>query len=532
MSMRLVAVLLLVVGCAKNVHRDEALARASAARTRGDYVGEALAMRDACQAAPKDHDVCTSANRAWISAQQQSVVAAGSACASVVPETVDPCLAAVGEIRKLNPTSRDAARYAEEAMVQHVKRCFADSPDRDTSIDGAVQAIRCLEARKSRINIPVYDQQVWAARINAKDQLLRLVEHPAYLDKAGATYELYAAAMCLTPTPDLVGRAQESRGAFVDKHRASIDLRVVPSQPLPDLCRSTMRLLDTRAVCGAPKPGAPQIAIVGEVALMAVEHAAYEDTESKDYVAGIIRFENPEYQPAMNDERTARFAKESAEQQYRRDESDCRSAESALSSRSSTCSSSCPERDERDRACNRKSSSESMYRSRESEWHSALRRLDSTPPISEREDIRTATYSVRHHAWRAPWSAQLRNDGRTFSVAGETQARDRETSGAPVAGVPADPLTRPGDRWFVPAIRDQVAHELAKTVDAALKRRASDLAVSCPGAHQWKNEWLDCWAKARFWAGDPAKADALLELVGADHDEKGGPAWGPLLCAQ
>jgi hypothetical protein len=313
---------------------------------------------------------------------------------------------------------------------------------------------------------------------------------------------------------------------MVVKLRGSIDISVTPSVPLPELCKRTAALLDTRAVCGGPKSGAPQITIVGEVTVLPVEHSAHETTESKEYVAGVIRFENPDYQPAVQDERTARMAKESAEQQWRRDESDCRSAESAVS-RCSSSSTSCPERDERDRMCNRKSSSESIYRSRETEWQSARRRLDSTPPIKERDDIRTATYSVRHHTWTTPWSAQLRSDGRTFTLTGGTQTMDRETSGASVAGVPADPLTRPGERWFVAAIRDQVAAKLAETVDTALDRRASDLAVSCPLPHQWNADWLDCWARTRYWGGEVAQADALLLVVGASHQ-----MWPPLPCAR
>jgi hypothetical protein len=522
------AVLLMLVACAKNVHRDEALARASVARSRGDFVGEALALRDACAAAPNDRDVCLQANQQWLSAQQRSQQLARDACRDVQPttESVDTCLTAVGEIRKLAPADAEARKLAAVAMTAHSKRCYADLPQWDTSIDEAVELVRCLEARTAQIDLDLYRTQVLSARVNAKEQLLRLAEHPAYHDKPGATYELVASAMCLAPSPDLIGRAGAARGALVDKHRGSIDLRVTPSQPLPGLCRAVTDRLDTRAVCGAPKPGAPQITIVGEVTLFPVEHSAQESTESKEYVAGVIRFENPDYQPAVSDERTSRMAKESAERQWRRDESDCRSAESAASRCSSTATS-CPERDERDRACNRESASESMYRSREREWESARRRLDSTPAIKERDDIRTATYSVRHHTWHTPWTAQLRSDGRTFTVSGATQATDRETGGASVAGVPSDPLTRPGDRWFVPAIRDQVAAKLAETVDVALDRRASDLAVSCPLPHQWTNEWLDCWARARFWGGEPAQADALIVLVGSTRQQ-----WPQLQCAR
>jgi len=521
--------LLVVVACTRNVQRDEALRRANLAHARGDYVSEALALRDACNAAPDDKDICQRANQAFATAQDQSREAGRRACTDIAPTlaAVDRCLAAVGEIRKLMPDHPDAARLAEAASRQHLARCFADSPSWQTTIDAAVELVRCEEAREQQIGLSTYSQQVLGARTNARDQILRLADHPSYQNKPGALAELIGAAACLTATPDLVTRAQSTRKAFFDHERATIDLRLTLSTPLPDLCEAAASTLPGRAACGRQQ-GAPTVTIVGDVALAPVDHDVYESTESKDYVAGIIRFANPDYQPAVNDERNARQAKDQAEQQARRDESDCRSAESSLSSAGS-CSS-CSERSERDRACNAAQSSQSLYQSRTSDWERARRHLDDTPSIKEREDIRTATYIVKHHTWRASWSGRLRSDGTTTPTGGATTATDLETSGAPVAGVPSDPVTYPGTRWFVGTIRDQVAARIAATVDAGLKRRASDLAVSCPAPLQWTNDWLDCWSRVRLWAGAPQTDDALLRAVGETKDARRGPQWDQVHC--
>jgi hypothetical protein len=156
----------------------------------------------------------------------------------------------------------------------------------------------------------------------------------------------------------------------------------------------------------------------------------------------------------------------------------------------------------------------------------------STPPQLERKDIRTAHYTVRHHTWRATWHARLRNDGQGIADMGETIANDDETAGAPVAGVPADPLTPPGDRWYIAAIRDQVAQKMAAIVDAALKRRASD-AVSggCSGEVALTPDWLECWARARLWVGGADAPDALVHALTDAGDAKRGAAWPPLACA-
>ncbi len=338
-----------------------------------------------------------------------------------------------------------------------------------------------------------------------------------------------AAATCLTPTPDLVTRVGVTRDAFVSKARATIDLRTTGAG-LPDLCATVAGALPDRTACGSPRPGAPTITVAGDIAIAPVEHTVYETSESKDYVAGIIRFNNPDYQPAVNEERNSRQSKDSAEQQHRRDESDCRSAESALSSAGS-CSS-CPERNERERACNASRSSESMYRSRTSDWERARRNLDNTPAIKEREDIRTANYIVKHHTWRTGWTAQLRNEGSTVPASGGTQTTDQETSGAPIAGVASDPVSYPGNRWYIAPVRDQVAAKIAETVDGALQRRASDLAVNCQAPLQWTNEWLDCWARVRLWAAGKRDLDPLLKLVGMIKDQRRGTIWEPVRCAQ
>jgi hypothetical protein len=458
------------------------------------------------------------------------VQTARSACAEVAPSLtgVDTCLNAVNQIRRLEPNDPEAAQLATAAARQHIARCFADSPAWQTSIEAGVELIRCEEARSAQINVPLYAEQVAAARSNARDQLLRLADHPAFADRLGATAELVAAASCLATTPQLSARARQSRAAFVDRTRGSIDLRAVLSTPLPDLCATAAGALGGRAVCASPRPNAPQLTIGGEVTLLPVEHSAFDSTESAQYVAGIIRFPNPEYQPAVNREQSARQSKDQAESESRRDASDCSSAESTLRSQSSCTD--CPAKAERDRACNAAQSSESLLRSRTSEWEQANRELAGTPSISEREDIRTATYTVRHHTWRAGWRAQLRNDGRAIPAGGETTASDDETAGVAVANVPADPMTNPGNRWFVGAIRDQVAAKIAETLDEALKRRASDLQVSCAGPLAWTNDWLDCWARARFWGGAPADPAALLRIVGETGDRKRTASWPALQC--
>jgi hypothetical protein len=523
------ALVLVVVGCG-NAARDAALDRAKVARARGDIVGEALALADACRAAPDDKDLCAKAQQASKAAHEFAQQNARTACTDVsTPAAVDRCLDSVAQVRRMAPQDPEAARLAEVAGRRHAALCEADSPAWQTSFADMLQLVRCEEARAPQIALQSYAQEVENSRGLARDQLLALLGQKAFEGHAGAAAEILAAASCLVASPDIVDRARAARVAFVEKNRASIDLRATMTTPLPELCTGAAEALGGRAVCAAPRASAPQLTVIGDIAIEPVEHSAADSVESRDYVAGIIRFRNPDYDPAVRDEQFTHRSKEDAERDWRRDQSDCSSAESALS-RASSCSS-CPERTDRDRACGKSRSSEDMYRQRERDWDRARSHLSNTPQMKEREDIRTATYSVRTHHWRAVWRAQLRNDGKQLAIGGETSAEDRETAGAPVAGVPADPLTYPGNRWFVPAIREQAAVQLAQILDGALKRRASDLEVSCNGELVWSGDWLDCWARVRLWAGRPPVADALLGVVEGETDRKrAGTAWPALRC--
>jgi hypothetical protein len=84
------ALLLAIAACTPNVARDQAISRANAARAQGDYTGEAIALREACNFAPDEKDLCKRAETAWIAAQQRSRDSAKKACTDIAP-TVATC---------------------------------------------------------------------------------------------------------------------------------------------------------------------------------------------------------------------------------------------------------------------------------------------------------------------------------------------------------------------------------------------------------------------------------------------------------
>ena len=80
-------------------------------------------------AAPDDKDLCKRGEQAWAAAQGASAEIARKACATVESQQqVDGCLAAVGEVRRLNPADPEASRLAEAAAKQQAEHCASHSP--------------------------------------------------------------------------------------------------------------------------------------------------------------------------------------------------------------------------------------------------------------------------------------------------------------------------------------------------------------------------------------------------------------------
>jgi hypothetical protein len=49
----------------------------------------------------------------------------------------------------------------------------------------------------------MYAEQTQSSRAEAREQILRIADHPSYNEQLGARAELLASAACLTPIPDL-----------------------------------------------------------------------------------------------------------------------------------------------------------------------------------------------------------------------------------------------------------------------------------------------------------------------------------------
>lgn len=527
----LVAALLSLSACAGNPAKDAALKRAAAARKVGDLAGEALALREACAADRKDADVCKRSSDAERNAMQSLRVAAKSQCdfAATAHDNMPQCLAAIAQGRKLATRDPDIEAIADAAGRSHAEFCnglVSSSPPKPLE---AIRLARCALVYEAAIGTPAYGQWINDTRKVASTSMLQLTSEAGFAGNQGATAVLLSAAACLAPLADLPQRAATAQATYADMMRPHLTLVGGGPIPIADICASTSAVLGGptgRVACASRSKLAPQLQYEVVVDVSAVSHQVSEQGMSKQYVARIDRRDNPEYRTAARDEVFTREQLRQAEERARDDESTCSTAESALS-RANSCYS-CPERTEKERACNAADASKRNVDTRRQDAQQAANRLRQTPAIIEEKIWATAHWTVRTHQWSAPWRANVTAPSATIGQwTGFATFADSENQAVPEAEIAYDPLTRPDNGWQFVDVREQVAKQLAGVVDGAVIAEGKRQRANCAGPLEWEGGWLACWAASNWWMGSQFDGAALFAGVAAsdaDPRVRGLPA--------
>lgn len=518
-----------VSGCGGNAARDQALKDAAAARARGDLIAEVEAMRAACAADPRNADLCGKSNQLGEYARAQTRDAAAAACGLVdtrSPATIDGCMIALRPLRRLFPDDPDALRMTDAAGDAFFTLCTDRAGTGD--ISSAIRRARCVDAGADTFATGQYATHVAAARADAAALLVDTAARRDVADRLGARAATLAAAACLTGTPDLRDTSAQAARAFVEASAPTLHVRAT-GMSAAELCAATSDDLGGRLTCAAA-PDSRAVVLEAAVSVSRVSHAVSERTQTERYLAGVDRYDNPEYPVRARDEMYSRDVARGAEQDYRTEQQSCDAADAELT-RASYCYD-CTERTERDTACRRAEDAKTMWDERASDWQRARDALDSTPAVLEREDWRDTSFVVRDHAWSAPWEADLRAlPGATSRASGVATTADSESHGSDLAGIAADPLTQPSAGWYLPQVRAQVAAQLANLASAELAARVTTLRGQCPSEQpDWSDAaWLDCYATSLLVSGS-ALGSSLLAAEAAASDRANGPGLPALAC--
>lgn len=525
LSAATLGLLLIAASCASNPAKDAALKRAALAHQQGDLAGEAVALRQACAADRKDTDVCKRSVDAERNALQSLRVAARSQCefAARAHDNMPQCLAALAEARKITMSDPEIEATADNAGRTQAEFCNGMMSSTPPKPIEAVRLARCAEVYQSQIATATFAQWVQQSRQVAATALLQLTREPGFTGNQGATAVLLSAATCLAPTGDLPQRSSAAQAAYADMMRPHLTLVGAGPIPISDICAASSDILGGptgRITCSSRSKLAPQLQYELTVDISAVNRRVSEQPMSKQYVARIDRRNNPEYQPAARDEVFTREQLRQAEERLRQDESDCNSAESALS-RAGSCSS-CSERSEKDRACNAEDASKQNVETRRRDADAAATRLRNTPATIEEKIWATANWTVRTHEWSAPWRANLATPSAAVGQwTGFAVFTDSENQAVPEADVASDPLSRPDNGWQNIDVRDQVAKKLAAVVDSAVVAEGQRQRSKCSGALEWEGGFVTCWAASNWWLGGRFDGAAFLAAAAtSDNDPR------------
>ncbi len=523
LSAATLAMLLLSAGCAGNPAKDAALKRATLAHQQGDLAGEAVALREACAADRKDADVCKRSADVERNALQSLRVAARSQCefAARAHDNMPQCLGAISEARKITNLDREIETTAENAGRAQAEFCNGMMSNTPPKPNEALRLVRCAEVYQRQIGTATFTQWVQQTRQVASTAMLQLAREPGFAGNPGASAVLLSTASCFTPTGDLPQRSAAAQAVYADMMRPNLTLVGAGPIPIADICAASSAVLGGptgRVTCASRSSLAPQLQYELTVDISAVSHRVSDQGMSKQYVARIDRFPNPEYQNAVNDEVYTREQLRQAEDRFRQDEASCNSAQSALS-RAGSCTS-CTERSEKDRACNAEDASEHNVDARKRDASNAADRLRKTPAMLEREIWATANWTVRTHEWSAPWRANLTNAaGGVSPWTGVAIFTDSENPAVPEAEIAFDPLNRPDNGWQNSAVREQVAQKLATVVGFAVIAEGQRQRSKCSGALEWEGGWLTCWAASNWWLGGQFDGAAFLQAAATSESD-------------
>lgn len=453
--------ILVLSGC--TTAHGRAVARAEAARERGDPMEEARAWREACGL---EKESCPEAEAAT---ERAIVSVLGSAATACDGGPVERCLAALRPARELAPEDPRLLGRIDGAAALHAAGCEADDP---------VGRLACLEGPRVAIGRPSYDALVQGSR----DALARSFADSAEASVADAPKVAWrSAAACL------VGERVQ-----VDPLRIPVAIEAQLEGTALDPC-GLLR--------GASCDPKPLLTLQVRGSLGAPRHLAESTERPVEWISGTRSVANGAYDAAAVRATVAEQGLQSAEVEAALSRSACDDAERNLSS-ARFCFD-CWERRERDRLCDAARVLADLEADRRRDRDEA-RRLLATTPATLDEPIRSQ-HLVREtvHRWEAAWKVETGG----AVEGGLLRIEDLERAGFAPAGIDADPLVEPEpgafDRLFAARLRTTLA-----------RRLQAQASADCPLPARWTDEWLACWARARSVGGEAPDGAVLLGARG------------------
>ncbi|MBK7858092.1 MAG: hypothetical protein IPJ65_05610 [Archangiaceae bacterium] len=501
--------------CQCNRALRDAMERAEAAHARGDHFGEAVALRDACQAAPGEQEICRAAKESADEIISRQLQTASGPCET----EPNACLAAL-EVLSPFAGAEDPrlTGYFDRAGAMLDERCERAPLQ---TLEDAVFRVRCVEAYRARV-----PTQGYAALIGKVRQ-----QSGAFVDQAaqqraaspGVAWVHEALAGCLGGQAAYAPRVQAYRAAFEAAHGVRLAVTGQSSWRPGELCVALQRGLGTLLRCDGRGTEALQVQVDTWVDPMT--DSALREVRQVDVLDRRERFENPDYRHAQGKARRAQGQFDEAAKRARLARADCETAQGVLS-RAGSCTN-CRSRTEMDLECNRRNAAEDLEKRSRKELVAAQDALSRTPAFLERDVYRAVSYRYVQHHFRVPWHVRVSVEGGApFERAGVLTFDSTESDGVPAANIAAIAYSEPTQQQRREGL-EQAAYELAAaSVAQELDRRAQARLATCPAP----TEPSDCQVEAQLLARQDPAAQFAAD-VGARLDLRTGQPWPKAACA-
>ena len=281
----------------------EAMARAEAAHGRGDHFGEAVALRDACAAAPSEQEICAAAKDSADEVIGKQLQVASGPCAS----EPTACLAALEVLSPFaGPLDARLTPHFDRAGDMFAERCGRAPLD---TAEDAVFIVRCVEAYRARIPTPAYAARIGLLRQRAgafMDQ-----QAAARAGSPGVAWLHASLAGCLGGEAAYAPRVKAYRDAFTDAHGVRLSVSGQEAVAPATLCAQLQPRFGSIVRCDGR--GASELPLHVEAWLDPLTDSPLHEVRSVDVLDHTERWENPDYRFAQARLREARRNAEHAD---------------------------------------------------------------------------------------------------------------------------------------------------------------------------------------------------------------------------
>jgi hypothetical protein len=484
---------------------QDAIEKEQALRAAGDDVNAAAAFRQACdQGAPPETKACEAARSTAARAAHEAIERGESACRA---GELGVCFSALHGARGVTAENTKERATIEEllevASSMHMESCSRLPLQ---NLDGATAAYRCLSLLRKEVALPAH-----ATRIDRQAQKIAafLLEeaHRHEVEQAFGAGAVHAGlARCMVGGSETKRLFDDDGARFLDQARlpavvtisglspAAKDRLCAALKPGPLKCSPAAPDL-VSSEKGAEKNG---VLANGALKLATLKHSSKPSTKVIEYIAGIDKVPNPDFDRLTREIEVDRRALRGTEKDAANGKEACAAAEAALV-KAANCTA-CKEATERERICTKADALADDAKKANDDFDTKKVLLSRTPRTVEQNRMATHSWIETQHRWELPFEVTV--DG-AAALKDVLVVEDFEAPGFPPAGIIAKKLNEPTVATMRPTIEERATAHAQAELTRQLVARGKALAPTCHAIAD-DGDGIDCQLRALWYGGaDP-----------------------------